>query len=455
MRDLTRGPVTPQLLGMAGFIGVGLIVQTLYFLVDLYFVSRLGDAAVAGVSSAGIAWMVVMAATQAVGVGALSLIAQAIGRTDPEDSQRVFDQTLALSLAGAAATLLLGATAGVAAVTALAADAETAEAARAYLLAFLPSLALLFPGTALASALRAAGVVGAPMIIQSLSLVLNAVLAPVLIVGWGTGIPLGVAGAGWASSIAVAVGLIATVALFRRLQTVVVLDWRRFRPDFGQWRRIVSVGAPSAGEFLLMFVIATVIYWALRDHGAEAQAGFGVGMRVMQAIFLPAMAVAFAAAPIAGQNFGAGLADRVRKTFNRAAQIGIGLMAGLSVLAHVSPATLVRPFATDPQVAAVAATYLQYVSWNFAAAGLVFVCSSLFQALGDTRPALYSSASRLLTFAVPVVWLTLTGRPELETLWTLSVASTFAQALISFLLLRREFRKKLTDLAPVASRVGP
>src|SRR5204862_80344 len=65
----------------------------------------------------------------------------------------------------------------------------------------------------------------------------------------------------------------------------------------------------------LMAVFVAVVYWIIRDFGVAAQAGFGVGMRIMQMIFLPAMALAFAAAPIAGQNFGARQPARVRETF--------------------------------------------------------------------------------------------------------------------------------------------
>ncbi len=72
------------------------------------------------------------------------------------------------------------------------------------------------------------------------------------------------------------------------------------------WRQILAIGLPAGGEFVIMFVIFSFIYFVIRPFGASAQAGFGVGTRVMQAIFLPAMAVAFAVAPIVGQNFGAG-----------------------------------------------------------------------------------------------------------------------------------------------------
>jgi Na+-driven multidrug efflux pump len=126
---------------MAAFIGIGLIVQTLYLLIDLYFVSRLGPVAVAGVSTAGVSTFIGMAASQLIAVGALSLIAQAIGRKDDGDAQLVFDQALSLSLVTALFTLVIGCTLGVIGVRALGADPATSRQAEIYLMAFLPSLA--------------------------------------------------------------------------------------------------------------------------------------------------------------------------------------------------------------------------------------------------------------------------------------------------------------------------
>ena len=81
---------------------------------------------------------------------------------------------------------------------------------------------------------------------------------------------------------------------------------------------MLDVGLPAGGEFALMFVYMGVIYWVISDFGAAAQAGFGIGSRIMQSIFMPAMAIAFAAGPIAGQNFGAKQGSRVRETFAKA-----------------------------------------------------------------------------------------------------------------------------------------
>src|SRR4051812_46997095 len=156
-----------------------------------------------------------------------------------------------------------------------------------------------------------------------------------------------------------------------------------------------------------------------------------MGARTMQAIFFPAMAVAFATGPIAGQNFGARHAQRVRDTFRHAAVMGGGIMLTLTLLCQISPHLLVEPFSDDPAVVAIATDFLRIASWNFVAVGLTFCCSGMFQALGDTRPALISSGSRLLTYVVPAVWLSYQPWATLREFWYLAVGSMLLQALFS------------------------
>ncbi|MGH6951934.1 MAG: MATE family efflux transporter, partial [Vitreimonas sp.] len=159
MRDLTQGSITGHLLGMAGFIGLSLIFQTMYFVVDLYFVSRLGNAAIAGVSASGNVFFLALAASQLISIGAMALVAQAVGRKDEAEANLFSDQSISMSLLFAALMLILGYALGGGGVDAVAADAASAAAGRAYLFAFLPSLALMFPVGAMVSALRGAGVV--------------------------------------------------------------------------------------------------------------------------------------------------------------------------------------------------------------------------------------------------------------------------------------------------------
>lgn len=447
MHDLTQGNVTRHLLRLAAPIAIGMLFQTLYYLIDLYFIARLGDSAIAGVSSVGNAQFIVMALTQMLGVGTMALIAQAVGRGDRADANLVFNQSLLLALCCALLTLAAGYLGAAAYARTFGADAATAAAGRTYLRWFLPGLALQFALVAMGSALRGTGIAKPTMVVQLVTVAINAVLAPILIAGWLTGRPLGVAGGGLATSIAVATGVGLMGLYFARLEKYVGFDATLFRPRFHAWRRILRVGLPPGGEFALMFVYMAVIYWIIRDFGAPAQAGFGIGSRVMQAIFLPAMAIAFAAAPLAGQNVGANQPARVAETFRASALIGSAIMLVLTLWCQWQPEWAIRAMSDEPEVVAVGAQFLRTISWNFVATGLIFTCSGMFQGWTDTMPPLWSSASRLVTFVLPAIWLSRQAGFELQQLWYLSVASVALQALFSLALLRRAFAQRRVPAA--------
>jgi MATE family, multidrug efflux pump len=454
MKDLTSSSIVKNILQMALPIAAGMFFQTLYFLIDLYFVAGLGDAAIAGVGAAGNAMFVVMAATQVLGVGTVTLISHAAGRKDRADANWVFNQSLSLAGLCAIVTLAIGFVAGPYYVRSLGASAATAAAGIEYLHWFLPSLALQFAVVTMGSALRGTGIVQPTMIVQVLTVVLNAILAPVLIAGWGTGHPMGVAGAGLASSIALAAGFVMLALYFQRLEKYVGFARAQLRPQMAVWRRLLKVGLPAGGEFLLMFLLMAVLYWVLRPFGPDAQAGFGIGIRIMQSMFLPAMAVAFAAAPIVGQNFAAGKYMRVRETFTLATLIGSCIMVVLTLFCQWGSALVIRGFTKDPTAIAVGSEYLRIISWNFLASGFVFTCSAVFQGLGNTVPAVMSSATRLISFVLPVLWLSAQPNFAMIQVWYMSVASVALQAVFSLWLVRREFRLRLVSAPqPIPARI--
>lgn len=440
---LTEGPISRHVLTMAGPIAIGMMFQSLYYLVDLYFVGALGDAAIAGVSAAGNLTFIVIALTQMLAVGTVALVAQALGRRDRSDAQLVFNQSLSLSAVFMVGTLVAGYALAPAYMRALGADAATMTAGVDYLRWYMPGLALQFALVSMGSALRGSGIVKPTILVQVLTVIVNALLAPVLIAGWGTGRPLGVAGAGLASTIAVLLGVVLLWRMFHRLEHDVAMDTALLRPRQGTWSRILRIGTPSGAEFLIMFVIMAAIYAVIRPFGADAQAGFGIGNRINQVLFLPVMALAFAASPVAAQNYGAQLYDRVRETFRFAALSCSAVMLVMTGLCHLQPARLVGIFTTDPEVIAVGRDFLQMISWNYVASGLILTCSGLFQALGNTLPSLLSSCTRILTFVVPVFLLARTADFHLHDVWVLSVITTALQAGFSLWLLRREFSLKL------------
>jgi MATE family, multidrug efflux pump len=447
MKDLTKGSISSHLIAMAVPMAAGMIFQTLYFFVDLYFVSRLGDAAVAGVSTAGNAMFIIMAMTQVLGVGTVALISHAVGRKDQPDANLIFNQSLLIAVLCGVLTLLVGYTGSMAYVRSIAADAATVQAGVTYLYWFLPGMALQFAMVAMGSALRGTGIVQPTMIVQVLTLVINTILAPILIAGWGIGHPMGVAGAGLASTIAIVVGVILLSFYFVRLEKYVSFHREQWQPRVAVWKRMLTVGLPAGGEFALMFIFTAVTYYALRNFGAAAQAAFGIGGRIMQGIFLPVMAIAFAAAPVAGQNFGARQPERVRETFRSAVKLCTALMFVLMLLCQWRPDAMIRLFSNEPQVIDIGSQFLHIISWNFVLSGIIFTCSSMFQALGNTLPSLYSSATRLITYSVPLVWVSTQPWFRLEHLWFLSVGTVMLQTIVSFTLLQKQMRTRLGAIA--------
>ena len=125
------------------------------------------------------------------------------------------------------------------------------------------------------------------MAIQAFTVLLNALLAPILIAGWGTGLALGVAGAGLASTVSIVIGVVLLGLYFVKLEKYVSFRRDLWRPQFHVWKRMLDVGLPAGGEFALMFIYMGVIYWVISAFGAAAQAGFGIGSRIMQSIFMP------------------------------------------------------------------------------------------------------------------------------------------------------------------------
>jgi len=273
--------------------------------------------------------------------------------------------------------------------------------------------------------------------------IINMVLAPFLIFGWVTHRPMGVAGAALASLIAVVIGTFWLLTYFLKpgaFLRFVPSDWK---PQPALWGAMLKVGLPAGAEFALMSVYLFIIYALSRPFGAAAQAGFGIGMRIMQAVFMPVVALGFAVGPVAGQNVGARLRDRVIETFRSAVVMAALLMVVFAVLCHLVPAAAVRFFSADPQVVAVGDEYLRIISWNFVSSGVIFVASSMFQALGNTVPALLASLTRVFVLAIPAILVARLPGFQLRWLWYLSVASVTFQLVMSLLLLRREIGRRL------------
>jgi putative MATE family efflux protein len=447
VQDLTTGSLTGHLLKTTSYMLVSMVFQTLYVLVDLYWVGRLGTAAVAAVGVAGNVTFIVLAATQMLGVGATTLVAHATGRRDRAQATLVFNQAQVLSVVVGILFLVIALALRDPYARALSADEATTALTREYLLWFIPAMALQFGLIAMGSALRGTGNFRPGMIVQTATVILNIVLAPVLIFGWGPVPPLGVAGAALATFIAIAIGVVWMALYFWPADSYLKFTPREWTPRLRLWADMLKIGLPAGAEFALMAVYLMLVYAVSRPFGAAAQAGFGIGMRILQACFLPVVALGFAVSPVAGQNFGARQSARVRETFRTGAGIAAASMLVLAMAVWFWGDAMVRVFTADPAAVAVGEEYLHIVAFNFVASGVIFVSSSMFQAMGNTIPSLITSGARILIVAVPVLLLAGTPGFALRWIWYISAAAVVVQLTMNLLLLKREFRLRL-NFAP-------
>jgi len=443
MQDLTTGSLTSHLLKTTSFMLVSMVFQTLYILVDLFWVGRLGTDAVAAVGLAGNLSFLVLAITQMLSVGATTLVSHASGRKDQDRAIFLFNQSQVLSMVVAIVFLAVAMLLRHQYAASQSASEGMRVATEEYLLWFIPAMALQFAMVAMGAALRGTGNFKPGMIVQSVTVLINIVLAPFLIFGWGPFPVWGVTGAAVSTFVAIVVGVVWLTCYFIDAKAYLRFHVAHWRPQFKVWWEMLKIGLPAGMEFALMGVYLAVVYAITKPFGAAAQGGFTIGLRVVQSVFLPVVALGFAVAPVAGQNFAARKGDRVRAAFTAAASMAAATMvvAGVGLYAFAEP--IMAVFTTDQDVIRVGIEYLRIVVLTFVASGITFVTSSMFQALGNTWPSLLTSFLRLVLSVIPAILLSRVAGFHLTWIWYLGVMAVFVQMTVSLLMLQREFRLKL------------
>jgi putative MATE family efflux protein len=450
MQDLTTGSLTNHLLKTTSFMLVSMVFQTLYILVDLFWVGRLGTDAIAAVGLAGNLSFIVIAITQVLSVGATTLVSHASGRKDQERANFLFNQSQVLSMAVAIVFLAIAMLLRHRYAAEQSASEGMRIATEQYLQWFIPAMALQFAMVAMGAALRGTGNFKPGMFAQTGSVVINMILAPFLIFGWGPFPEMGVSGAAVATFVGIVVGVAWISFYFIDAKAYLRFQFGHWRPQLRVWWEMLKIGLPAGAEFALMGVYMAVVYAITKPFGAPAQGGFTIGLRIIQSAFLPVVALGFAVAPVAGQNFAAHRGDRVRAAFKAAATMAGVFMAVIAVGIYFGAAAVMRVFTKDPDAIAVGVEYLRIVVITFVPSGITFVSSSMFQALGNTIPPLATSTIRILLAAVPAIFLARLAGFHLTWIWYVGAVATFLQMTLNLILLQREFRLKLDgDQSPI------
>jgi len=252
---------------------------------------------------------------------------------------------------------------------------------------------------------RASGDTRITAVIMLGSSVMNFILDPILIFGWGPVPALGIEGAALASLIAWASTSFVALYLLKRLKGLLLLEWLRWPDIWDNWRSVLRISLPAALSNMMTPVANGVLTAVVARHGPEAVAAFGVGNRLESLSLLVCLALSMTLPPFISQNFGARLIYRVQGAYQSAIQFALIWQLLVYLLLALSAGWVAQLFTDDPEVLRWLTLWILVVPLGFGFQAATFLSSSTFNALHQPLRALRISLVRLFILYVPLGWL--------------------------------------------------
>ncbi len=351
---ITSGPLRPAILRLAlPAVGTTLF-QVLFNVTDTFWVGRiLGANALAAVSLASFTIWALVAIGELVGVGLTAVAARRHGEHDRRSAAEASGTALWLAL-GLGVLVAGGGLAGLPAIfRMMQTEGEVAALARDFLVVQVLGAFLVYGYFVVTAAFRSAGDTRTPFVLLGGSVLVNLVLDPIMIVGWGPVPALGVHGAALATVLTRALGFVVGVELLRRRGGLRL----GFQPRVAA--TILRIGTPAMLTGVLFSVIYMLLVRVVGDFGAPAIAALGVGHKIEGLSYMICIGFGLAAETVVGQNLGAGRTARARRAGWLTARIAALPSAVLAVVFLLVPETLIGVFSSDPEVIHAGSLYLR------------------------------------------------------------------------------------------------
>ncbi|GAB1433019.1 MATE family efflux transporter [Spirochaetota bacterium] len=415
-------------------IMIGSIVETFYNLTDAFFLGKLGSAQVGAPS---ISFNIVFFLT-VFGVGlsnaGMTLVSQSKGRGNDNKADHFMNQTVSLLTFVSVFLAILGTLLSSGLLKLLATPQEVYVFALPYMRIVFLGLPFSFVYFSFQASFTAIGDAAGPIKVHLLAVILNVILDPLLIYGFGSWPGWGVSGAAIATVLSQFVGALLSVIVMMRGRSGLKLALRKMRPDMDSWKLLGKIGMPaSLGQGLSAFGF-TVLQGVVNFFGTSAIAAFGVGNRIMHLFDIPTQGLSGATASLVGRFLGAKDQKSSMTVVNAALILVLILEIPLLTLAYFYGGGLVKLFVNDPEAIRLGTIMFQVVSPSLLAFGLFFALSGAFQGAGDTKIILALAVLRLWFIRVPLAYYLAfrTGFGVLS-IWIAMFASNFITAIIGFL----------------------
>lgn len=404
--DYTRGPILASLLRLAVPIVGANILQTAYQLIDTFWVGRLGPDAVAAVSLSFPVLFLLIAIGAGIAVAGSVMVAQLRGMKDQAGVDRVAAQTLLMMVLVAVPLTAGGYFFSPGLMHLLGARGDVLPDAVAYLRISFLGLVLLFAYFGVQSLLRGVGEVRLPFLIVGATVLLNLLLDPLFILGLGPIPAMGVAGAALSTLFTQGLAAAAGIALLLSARFDIRLHPHALRPHPETVARLFRLGLPASIEQSTRALGLIVMAGLVATFGTVTVAAYGIGMRILTFVIIPAMGLSMATSTLVGQNLGAGKLGRAEAVARTSTWLGFGVLTAVGVLGFIFARPLVAAFIPGAhQAVTEGARFVHIIALSFGVLGVQLVLSGAFRGAGDTRAAMALALLSLWLLRVPLALL--------------------------------------------------
>ncbi|MBU7016042.1 MAG: MATE family efflux transporter [Theionarchaea archaeon] len=394
--DFTEMDITKAIRYIALPSIFGMFFGTLYNIVDIFWVGRLGYQQIAAVALFGIFFEFAIVFNETVGVGSMALIARHYGAKNYERVNEVVKQTLFLKLAIAFIFCFTGVVFIEYILIALGAQGDVISYGTSYGIIMSVGFIFMFSSFTLFTAMRGVGDARTPMKIMIVSNIMNMVLDPILIFGIG----LGVAGAALASVFSQVIAFGAGLYLITTGRHTVRID-TSIRFDFQTMKTILFVGFPSGVDALIRTITGMVAVKIISGFGMAVLAGVEIFLRLTGLVWMPLMGLNLACSTLVGHNLGAQKPEQAEKTALKSGYMGALIMIIVVILFLVFSRQLVSLFNNTEDVVKAGEAAFKIVSPFLVFIGFYLPLSGAFYGSGDTKPPMIITFVTSFGFQIP------------------------------------------------------
>ncbi len=407
--DLTSGGIGWPLFFLSLPIVFTNLFQVAYNLADTFWLGQLSTEALSAITFGFPMVFLLISLGMGVSVAGSVLVAQHVGAEDRAAAEFAASQTVTYAV-GLSALLGLGGYLVVGDfLAAVGATGEVLDLATAYMEIIALGLPLMFGFFVFIALMRGAGDTVTPMVVMFGTVVLNIVLDPFLIFGWGPFPALGVEGAAIATIFSRGTAMVIGLGIMFAGTRGIRIRTRQLVPRLSYLPRLVRIGVPASVEGAGRAISVNLLLVVVAPFAVAVEAAFGVGIRVFSLIFMPAIAVDRGVETMTGQNVGAGKPDRAAMANHFAARVSFLILSALGVFIFVVATDLMRVFTDDPVAVREGATFLRIVAPTFGLIGVVRAYSGGFRGTGRTLTAAAISITMLGLIRFPIAALASSG----------------------------------------------